>query len=43
MQNGMSWEEANTIDPLIRKAIVFAVAMQNGQNINWETGEITKG
>jgi hypothetical protein len=41
MQNGYTKCEAEALDPAERMAVRYAVAMQNGMNVNWTTGEIS--
>ena len=40
MQQGYSRQEAENLDPAERTAIRYAVAIQNGFRVNWETGEV---
>lgn len=40
VKNGVSWESAQSMHPLERRAFLYAVAQMNGGEVNWSTGEV---
>ncbi len=37
---GQPWSEAKAMDPVERRAFLYAAAILNGHDVNWQTGRV---
>jgi hypothetical protein len=41
-EGGQPWSEVGAMSPAVRRAFIYALALQNGASVDWNTGGIRR-